>query len=274
MVNIYGVINTKKDKQQIKVAEIDNPLLVFSEFSFENPQVFNGKWKKDENEVYYINLDEARDIIDEFRTTLQSSADVNVIDKENFPNLNCLFVSDSENNIKFQRVYNKYFFKKSFLNFSETSVCKINNNQEIITLTGKVDAYWHNGEKRLYFNDFTVAKSILPKIDKFYREATQTDIDNFSQINILDVKASNYSPRARKKIATMLDDNIFEGKTIDELKAYADKYNQSFPEINEGKIKLENNKDIELIYQIVNQLFYTTDLTQEKRKTNSSKPVE
>ena len=273
MVNIYGVVNTKKGRQYIKVAETDIPLTVFPEFSFENTQMFNGKWKKEDNEIYYINLINDMDIISEFKNTLQSSVDVNVINKENFSNLNCLFVSDNKNNIKFQRIYNRYFFKKSFLNFSDSSVCKINNNQEIITLTGKIDAYWNDAEKKLYFNDFRVIKSIFLQIDKFYREATQTDINNFSRISILDVKDFNYGSRARKKIAEMLDDNIFDGKTINELKTYADKYQQPFPKIYNEKIKLENNKDIESIYQIVNQLFYTTDLTQEKRKTNSSKPI-
>lgn len=272
MVNIYGCVQIK-NKQYFKVAEIEDILKVFPEISFENPQAFDGKWKKDENEIYYINLKDDLDIIQKFKDILDSSSDVNVIDKEHFPNLSFLFTGDKDYNIKFQRIYNKYFFKKSFLNFSDSSVCQINENQELITLTGKVDIYWNDAEKRLYFHDFRIAKSILPEIDKFYRTASDIEINKFSQIDILDVSQNDYGSRARQKIASMLDDNIFKDKTVDELREYAEKYNKSL-NIVDGKIKLENNKDIELMYQVVNQLFYTTDLTNEKRRTNSSKPLD
>ena len=272
MVNIYGKTDDKKS-QFLKVAEIEDSLIVFPELSFEEPQIFSGKWKKDDEEIYYIDLSEDLDIINEYIDVIASSTDVNVVDKQNFPNLHVIFVEGKDNSIKFQRIYNKYFFKKCFLTFPDSSVCQINNNQEIITLTGKVDAYWNNNEKRLYFESFMIAKTIFPKINKFYREATESDIENFSNINILQVKKVDYGSRARKKIAQMLDDDVFKDKTLEDLKEYAERYEQGFPEVENGKIKLENNKDIELIYDIVNQLFYTTDLTGEKRKTNSSKPI-
>lgn len=272
-MNVFGRIGTKNNKY-IKVAEIDNPSEVLPNLSIENPCQFSGKYKAEDDEIYYVDLSGDDQILEKYIQASTSSVDIPVITKQDFPDLNVIYVVDDSENIKFQRVWTKYYFKRGFLGFSGSSVCTIKQNDTIITLTGNTDAYYDASEKRLYFKNFMTIKSMFPGIEMFYRVATAEDVKNFKDTPIIDFDENDVklSDTSRRKIADMIDSGVLNNSKLSALQSYAEKYNQSL-NVNNGKIKIAHDSDIRLLYKIVNELFYTTEISHRKRESNSVKDV-
>lgn len=274
MTNVFGRAGTKNDKY-IKVAELDNPLEILPNLPIENPCLFSGKYKADDDETYYIDLSDNNQILEKYIQSAESSMDIPVVTKQDFPELNAIYVIDENGNIKFQRVWAKYYFKKGFLGFNESSVCKIKQNDTIITLTGNTDAYYDANEKRLYFKNFMTIKTMFPGIEMFYREATAEDVKNFKAISIIDFDDNGVklSDTSRRKIADMIDSGVLNNSDLSVLQSYATKYNQCLS-VDNNKIKISCDSDIRLLYKIANELFYTTDISHRKRESNSIKDVD
>lgn len=266
---------TSKKDEYVKIEEIpaENINNIFPDFSIENPVEFSPKWKLSEDQYFYIDLTEDKSIIEPYEGVLESSGSHNTIVKNQFSKLEGIFIGNKIEehiyDIKFQRIWNKFYFKKPLLHFDNT--CKFSNNQDTIMLNNKTDAYWDGNAKRLYFKNFTHIKKLFPGIDQFYREAQKEDIEKFKAIDILTVDTGNkdFGERARRKIANMLDEGVFKDKTVSQLEEYANKYSKNLPINSEQKIEITNDKDITLLYKVANELFYTSELTNEKRETNS-----
>lgn len=273
MVNVFGRVGTKNDKY-IKVAEIEDPLEFLPDLPIDNPCLFSGKYKADDDETYYVDLSENEQILEKYIQAAVSSADIPVITKQDFPVLNAIYVIDENGNIKFQRVWTRYYFKKGFLGFNESSVCKIKQNDTIITLTGNTDAYYDANGKRLYFKNFMTIKTIFPGIEMFYREATAEDVNNFKAFPIIDFDDTGVklSDTSRRKIADMIDSGVLNDSNLSALQSYATKYNQSLS-VDNDKIKISCDSDIRLLYKLANEMFYTTDISHKRRESNSVKDV-
>ncbi|MDR3048671.1 MAG: hypothetical protein LBV16_02355 [Elusimicrobiota bacterium] len=265
----------KKKDAHVKISSgIDNPLDIFPDLNFENPKKFSPKWQIAEGEIFFIDLsdEEDRSLLKPYFESIDSSANLNIISKSDLPNISVIYTAitiKSVRNIKFQKIWNKYYFKRGFMQFNDVE-CEIHNNDSLVILTGKTDAFWNGEENRLYFANFRDIKHMFDGIDKFYREATKKDVEKFSAISLLYVnQKADFGQRALKKIAIMIDDDIFNGKTLEMLKSYAVKYGQILPEIENEKIKICNNEQVEILYKLVNGMFYTSEINNEKREINS-----
>ena len=131
-------------------------------------------------------------------------------------------------------------------------------------------------QKRLYFKNYSHIKKLFNGIEQYYREARSEDLESFKQLSILNVEMDNKSlgQRASQKVALLLDEKILEDRDVNELSEYAKKYNVELPVDSNNKIKISENKDIETLYKVANELFYTSEITNEKRETNSVKKVQ
>lgn len=144
----------------------------------------------------------------------------------------------------------------------------------MIILNKKTDVYYSGTEKRIYFYDFTQANIIIDLM-MFYRDANETDFNTFRQISILDISITNneIGQRYGKKVAQMLDENIFETWDLSKIKKYAKKYDQKINISSENKYLITSQKDIGILFDIVKERFFTTEYSKIKCKTNSVKPV-
>ncbi len=146
-----------------------------------------------------------------------------------------------------------------------------------LLFTGEVDAYWTG--TRLYFKKFTVARSLFPGIQKVYKEATEEEANEFLSSSLFALKnemSSDFiSLRNRKRIT-----NIVEAGSIDlqdpevckNYLIYAKQYDLDL-EIEDDKISLIDNSDVEKVINLLGESFYTTDVTGEKREIRTSKKL-
>lgn len=275
--NVFA--KSKNSNNHYKISGVENISELFPDIDLTNAQPFTATYNpnEEEQEILYIELtEEDVAIVRPYMEAISSSGDINIIPLNAYKNIHVVYTGREENNnitIKFQRIWNKYYFRKGWYSLWVNNEPTIHNNTSLITLTGNTDAYWDGATNRLYFKSFRIAKTIFPELEKFYREATSQEVHTFSSHPLISVPENlKFKPRALRKIALMIDTHSLDNKNISDLQAYAQEYNQSFPEVENNKIKISSGQDIELLYKLTNELFYTTSNNQ-KRATNSFRPI-
>lgn len=277
-ITIYG--KTNKKNHFVKIDSKKEDLIsntVLPDLNTSDAKEFDKNYiQEDKNQLLYIDLSNNYDLIKKYINILESTTTCNTINQNEFSKLQYVFVGKKNNddswNLKFQRLYPRYYFERAFIRFDQE--CKLKEPEKMIILNKKTDVYYSGTEKRIYFYDFTQANIIIDLM-MFYRDANETDFNTFRQISILDISITNneIGQRYGKKVAQMLDENIFETWDLSKIKKYAKKYDQKINISSENKYLITSQKDIGILFDIVKERFFTTEYSKIKCKTNSVKPV-
>lgn len=277
-VTMYG--KTNKKNHFVKIDSKKEDLIsntVLPNLNTSDAKEFDKNYiQEDKNQLLYIDLSNNYDLIEKYINILESTTTCNTINQNEFSKLQYVFVGKKNNddswNLKFQRLYPRYYFERAFIRFDQE--CKLKKPEKMIILNKKTDVYYSGTEKRIYFYDFTQANIIIDLM-MFYRDANETDFNTFRQIPILDISITNneIGQRYGKKVAQMLDENIFETWDLSKIKKYAKKYDQKINISSENKYLITSQKDIGILFDIVKERFFTTEYSKIKCKTNSVKPV-
>ncbi len=277
-ITIYG--KTNKKNHFVKIDSKKEDLIsntVLPDLNTSDAKEFDKNYiQEDKNQLLYIDLSNNYDLIEKYINILESTTTCNTINQNEFSKLQYVFVGKKNNddswNLKFQRLYPRYYFERAFIRFDQE--CKLKEPEKMIILNKKTDVYYSGTEKRIYFYDFTQANIIIDLM-MFYRDANETDFNTFRQISILDISITNneIGQRYGKKVAQMLDENIFETWDLSKIKKYAKKYDQKINISSENKYLITSQKDIGILFDIVKERFFTTEYSKIKCKTNSVKPV-
>lgn len=277
-ITIYG--KTNKKNHFVKIDSKKEDLIsntVLPDLNTSDAKEFDKNYiQEDKNQLLYIDLSNNYDLIEKYINILESTTTCNTINQNEFSKLQYVFVGKKNNDdswsLKFQRLYPRYYFERAFIRFDQE--CKLKEPEKMIILNKKTDVYYSGTEKRIYFYDFTQANIIIDLM-MFYRDANETDFNTFRQISILDISITNneIGQRYGKKVAQMLDENIFETWDLSKIKKYAKKYDQKINISSENKYLITSQKDIGILFDIVKERFFTTEYSKIKCKTNSVKPV-
>jgi len=156
----------------------------FESFSEEKIFKFDVNYRLDNDEIFYIELDDNDiiEMIDPFLKVIKSTWDFNpIIENEYKKIISLCFIEKKENlyNIFFSRVYPRnYIMKKTLLWFWDNwpIISEENNKIDFSSLS---DAFWDSKNKKLFFKKYETIKPIFKWIEKFYRSASEEEIDNF-----------------------------------------------------------------------------------------------
>jgi len=270
---VYGKLTGKI--KFAKIGTLNKNIIdeIFPDVPISEAIEFSPKTLKEDGQYFYIDLSENLDIINPFFKIINSSGSYNPINKDQIPKLDGIYVSspnpDYLPNLKFQRIWQKYYFKKSYI-INCDSDCTLIENKEFIKLGNVTDAFFDGKTNRLYFKKFSQITKLFDQISIFYREAQAEDIEFFKKIKTLQVEVPNelIGVKYGRKVAHLIDEKVLENKNIDTLVDYANKYKQKI-NLKDNKIVINEPKDIETVYNIAFELFYTSEISNEQRMTNS-----
>jgi len=205
------------------------------------------------------------------------SIDCNQLDKKMLDKVSFIF-SEQGSEYYFQKITSgKIIKKKRWIDFGETA--KIQEVQEGFTINDLPDAVYLKEKDVLVFKNLERISSIFKGIDILYREATNEETKIFlesSFISLNEPYGSDHVKKAnRKRIALYmkkmneLNENAKE-KLISYISEYCpslrfDKENRQFHISNEEELK-------NLLYGIAEN-YYTTEITNERRKANSTQVI-
>jgi hypothetical protein len=238
-------------------------------FQVENRILLEGEW-------YFIVLTEEQK--EEMLGGYVSEADGLVLDTiipEQYTEVKVLYSVSGEDKL-FTKITSRHVQQGSRYIVLEEKP-KVVEQGNALLFTGEVDAYWTG--TRLYFKKFTVARSLFPGIQKVYKEATEEEANEFLSSNLFTLKdemSSDFiSLRNRKRIADIIEAEVIDLKDPEVCKnylIYAKQYELDL-EIEDDKISLIDNSDVEKVINLLGESFYTTDVTGEKREIRTSKKL-
>lgn len=171
----------------------------------------------------------------------------------------------------FQRIY-----KSSVLNnkcFTIGDKVNFEQGKCMVVINEKPDAVYKKKEDILYFKKLETIAPIFKGIDVLYKEATVQDVTMFFQEPFMEVNVE-FTPESvgkanRKRLALV-------HKTLEKLDAndkksifaYTDEY---YPELayDGEKFTINNDEDLKNLLYGIEERFYTTPVTHEKRAANS-----
>lgn len=179
----------------------------------------------------------------------------------------------------FQNVTSSFIYKKykalSWENIIRpTDQAVLIKKNGLLVLKESPDAYFCLEDNKLYFKNLSTITSIFKGINELYREATDDEVTNFLNLDIInraeafnndDVKTQN-----RKKIKEALDRyNHFDAAKKAKMPDYIKSYCNEIYDEQTHKFKVSSEEDLTKLLNIINQRYYTTEIDGEKRIANS-----
>lgn len=210
-------------------------------------------------------------IIDGYETV-----DYATLEKADFDKIDYLLVESGEA-IFFQNVSKaKLVAKKRVVHFGEAYEYK-NDSKELV-INDIPDAIYCGNTDTLYFRKLETITSIFNGIDQLYREATENETELFLQNSFIHLKgdynASKVQKANRKRIALavrVLSELADESKK--DLFEYIGDYCPGL-KTDDNAFEIGNEEELKLLLYGIEQRFYTTSITNEKRIANSVKMFE
>lgn len=178
----------------------------------------------------------------------------------------------SDDILFFQKVTRNAFVKKrNFITLGERfEKCP---NISLFQINAYPDAIYDRTKDVLYFRKLFSITKIFNGINEIYREATDTEVLSFLAENSFSLvdgfSADKVKIPNRKKIALVQD--TFSKMSKQEKKEMFDYIKDYYPNlnVNNGKAQISNEEDLKNILYGLEERFYTTLISKEKRIANS-----
>jgi hypothetical protein len=142
------------------------------------------------------------------------------------------------------------------------------------------DAIFFKNSDTIVFKNLATISAIFKGIDTLYKEATNQEVDDFLNSPFINLRGNygvdSVSKPNRKRISLVL--NTLSDMTEDDkadMHVYINEYCDGKLNYDEPNLQYEISTDDELKYLLygIEQRFYTTPFSKEKRLANSVIPV-
>lgn len=254
---------------------------IFPDFSYENLDfvAYDYDYNLDDDTWFKIENFKNQDFCPEFldNSTLSDSKTFSEIKNQeiNIEKLKYL-VSCTDNALFFQKITGSLLLKKKHLLTICRNSAQLYEPQDLLVIKDIPDAVYIIKDDRLIFRNLSSISSIFKGIGDLYREATNTEVQQFLKSDFIDLKEDFLSEKVsipnRKKIASVQD--RLNNMTLDqrqELLNYLAEYKNNILKFNADGSRVEISTDVQLKHLLygIDERYYTTVLGKEKRLANS-----
>jgi hypothetical protein len=201
------------------------------------------------------------------------SKDYNNLAKDKFKDIAQLYAIQGDN-FYFQKVTPSLFVSKKMIAFGEAAT--VENSDKRLVVNSLPDAVYFKNKDTLVFKSLATISSIFKGIDVLYKEATNDEVETFLEEDFIelsgDFSLEKVSKPNRKRVALAMDTlAAMPAEDRDQMCSYIHSYCEQKLKFDQDNNKFEITTDDELKYLLygIEQRFYTTPLSHEKRLANS-----
>lgn len=207
------------------------------------------------------------------------SKDFDDLTKDQFPKIAFLF-SVQGDDFYFQKITPSQFIKRKTLVFGE--VAQLEENEGRLVVNQTPDAVYFKNSDTLIFRNLATISSIFKGIDELYKEATEQEViefldESFIELaNDYDVKKVSKPNRKRIGLAMATLDGMSASDKSDML-VYIDNYcgeKKLKYDSDNQKFEISTDEELKLLLYGIEQRFYTTPYSKERRIANSVQAID
>ena len=253
--------------------------LVAPEIDPENSREFDPEIKLEHEEWFYIEIDdEHMSMVKEYEDKFLNTAGLNDVNEEEFSKIDLIFRKVENDGLVFQKITkSKRMVDKSILkwwgNLRRAERTIIENG---IELKSENDAYF-DGNDKLYFKNFRTIRSLFKGIDDYYRIASQAEVDEFKEFNLVSfvsdfkIKTNNLKMLAVLKDYEIDLDDIAVKSTL--LRTYSQYPSQEFELDDNQNFIIDSNRKLTCLLKLALGRLYTNPITHHKMEANHAKKL-
>lgn len=190
----------------------------------------------------------------------------------------CFLCSIQNGDFYFQKVTPSLFLKKKILCFGE--VVELDGDGGKIIINENPDAIYIKNEDCLIFKNISTVSSIFPGIDELYKEATHDQVVDFLNNSFIDLVndfcVDKVSKPNRKRIALAIETLVkLSEEEQKEVIKYIHFYCEEKLSFNSEKscCYISSDEELKNLIYGIEQRFYTTPFSKEKRLANSVQKI-
>ena len=258
-----------RNSEILKVMSIEDDIFDMPDLS--NTIKYSSTYKLENGEWFRLDNFSGKGYENSLIDSTFNSTDYNQITVNHYSKIE-YFCSKQGEFYLFQKMSPTRLLRKRWIQIS--NVPRLEIDSPIIILNPFVDAVYDIENDRLYFKNIGTVKSMFKGIEELYREATQAEIDTFFEADFIsldetftsaDVKTAN-----RKRIAMAIDTlNNFTPNDKQQLFQYIHSYCEDVP-VDGDRFIVSKEEHLKKILYGIEQKYYTTRITNEKRLANST----
>ena len=245
--------------------------------NLENAIEYEASYMLEEDEWFIVNNFTEQQYCPDFLKLPIDSTVYPSISGADFMEIEYICSYQQEDEYYFQRVYKKRYLKKRrIINFSNDVTIK--ETDEGIIINDIPDALYLKSQNRLYFRKLETIAPIFKGIELLYREATRGEVEQFFEkkfVKIGDGYNSEKVGKANRHRLAIIQDTLrrLNKRQKRDLLEYTASY---YPELPfDGKaFTIRNETDLKNLLYGIEQRYYTTPVTHEKRRANSVQKIE
>lgn len=235
---------------------------------------YNPDHNLDEDTWFKIEEFSQKEFCIEFLKQDFDSKDYDDLTKGNFSKIAYLF-SVQGDDFYFQKITPSLFVKRKTLIFGE--VAELEKSQTRLVINPLPDAVYFKAADTLIFRNLATISSIFTGIDELYKEATNEEVEQFLAEPFIeltdDYNLNKVSKPNRKRIGlamatleAMSDDD--KTNMLDYIDGYCGEQRLIFDRENR-KFEISTDDELKILLYGIEQRFYTTPFSHEKRLANS-----
>ena len=240
---------------------------------------FDPEAQLEHEDWFYIEIDDIHmPMVKEYGDKFLSTVSLNDVTEEEFTKIDLIFRKVENDGLVFQKITkSKRMVDKSILkwipNIGKPERTIIENG---IELKSAIDAYF-DGNDRLYFKNFRTIRSLFKGIDDYYRIASQAEVDEFKQFNLVsfvsdfEIKTNNLKMLAVLKDYGIDLNDIGVKRTL--LRSYSQYHNQEFELDENQNFIIDSNRKLTSLLKLALGRLYTNPITHHKMEANHAKKL-
>lgn len=271
---LLAKVNDREEKYR-KLLSDDNVVFNLPD-SLKNEKEYDPEAKLEEDEWFVThNFSQQKYCIDLLKTPIDTTSykQLNIIKHEK---IDYICSIQNGNQYFFQRLYkSSRLLNKKFVHLGDD--IKLREAKNEIIINESPDALYLSETDCLYFRKLETISPIFRGIDILFKEATQEEIDEFMRKSFIRIgdkyKDKSVGKANRRRIAmamSILSD--FTYKQVTEVFKYTDEY---YPDLKyDGeKFQIDSEDDLRFLLFGIEQRFYTTPVTKQKRVASAVAPI-
>lgn len=182
-------------------------------------------------------------------------------------------ISVQDNTYFFQRILKHSLMMKKRITLGDT--VRLDPGEKSIVINSLPDAIYVKDTDTLYFRKLSIISPIFKGIDELYREATEEETEEFLKNDFVELEegygVKNIKKSNRKRIAMAMETlESFSKRDKQKILKYTHEYYPALKYEEEKNVfSIGNEEEMKYLLWGIEQRYYTTPVTRERRVANS-----